>query len=93
MKASFSKIDRKAIAYSLDACYPGFFIWIGDFSLRMGGEEPGDQPYPYPYTLPTSIGIGFVLPNLFVWHTPFSEFMRDSNNAVASSKTDDKAPA
>ncbi len=86
MKASFSKIDRKALAYSLDACYPGFFFWIGGFSLRIGGEEASDQPYPYPYTIPTFVGIGFVLPNLFVWHTPFKEFVRDSDNSVVSTQ-------
>jgi hypothetical protein len=78
MKASFSKIDCKALAYSLDACYPGFFLWIGSFSLRIDGEEASDQPYPYPYTIPTFAGIGFVLCNLFVWHTPFKEFVSDS---------------
>jgi hypothetical protein len=35
-----------------------------------------DEPFYYPFVVPTFIGFGFVLPNYFLWHTPFDKFKR-----------------
>jgi hypothetical protein len=35
-----------------------------------------DEPFYYPFVVPTFIGFGFVLPNYFSWHTPFGKFKR-----------------
>lgn len=76
MKFSLSQDDKRSLTFSLDACYIGFYFWIGSFTLRVGGIDVKDSgsPYFYPYIVPTFIGFGFVLPNYFSWHTPFDEF-------------------
>ena len=37
----------RAIAYSIDTLVPGFYAWVGLFTLRYGGFTPNNQPYPY----------------------------------------------
>jgi hypothetical protein len=55
--------DRKrSIAYSMDLLIPGLYVWLGSFTLRIGGEVPDDRPYRYPGTLNSRYGIALVLP-------------------------------
>lgn len=65
----------RSLTYSLDILMTGFYFWCGNFVFQIGGSEVDDDPY-YPFVVPTSIGFGFVLPNGFCWHTPFSHFKR-----------------
>ena len=78
MKTSLSCDGMRSLAFNLDACYTGFYFWVGSFSLRIGGVEVDDNPYPYCYIVPTFIGFGFCLAkfNYFSWHTPFSKFKK-----------------
>ena len=39
-----------------------------------------DEPFYYPFVVPTFIGFGFVLPSGFSWHTPFTQFKRIKKN-------------
>jgi len=53
--------------------------------IQFGGTEVDDEPFYYPFIVPTFIGFGFVLPNYFSWHTPFNKFKRveqKANNVV-----------
>lgn len=53
--------------------------------IQFGGTEVDDEPFYYPFIVPTFIGFGFVLPNYFSWHTPFDKFKRveqKANNVV-----------
>ena len=78
MKTSLSCDGMRSIAFNLDACYTGFYFWVGSFSLRIGGVEVDDNPNPYCYIVPTFIGFGFCFAkfNYFSWHTPFSKFKK-----------------
>lgn len=81
MKISFSQDSKRSITYSLDACYTGFYLWLGNFTLRLGGIDVNESgsPYFYPYLVPTFAGFGFALPNYFSWHTPFGKFKKITN--------------
>ncbi len=53
--------------------------------IQFGGTEVDDEPFYYPFIVPTFFGFGFVLPNYFSWHTPFDKFKRveqKANNVV-----------
>jgi hypothetical protein len=54
----------------------GAYFWCGNFVIQFGGTEVDDEPFYYPFVVPTFIGFGFVLPNYFSWHTPFDKFKR-----------------
>jgi hypothetical protein len=54
----------------------GMYFWCGNFVIQFGGTEVDDEPFYYPFVVPTFIGFGFVLPNYFSWHTPFGKFKR-----------------
>jgi hypothetical protein len=59
--------DRlSAIAYSMDALIPGFYIWLGSLKIRIGGSLPEAN---YPGTLHSSIGIALVLPGYRIYST------------------------
>jgi hypothetical protein len=53
---------KRAIAYSMDTLIPGLYLWLGNFSVRLFGEEPVDSPYKYPGTLNSRFGIALVFP-------------------------------
>jgi hypothetical protein len=78
LNLSLSKDSLRSLTFSLDACYVGFYFWLGNFSIRIGGVDikESTSPYFYPYVVPTFIGFGWVLPNYVYWHTPFNEFAR-----------------
>ena len=61
-------IDQQlqAIAYSLDALVPGFYLWVGAFKLRLGGSLPEEN---YMGTIHSSIGVALVLPGYRIYST------------------------
>lgn len=67
---------KRSLTFSLDTLTVGFYLWIGDFCLRIGGVNIKDfgEDFSYPYLVPTFIGFGIVLPNYIHWHTPFGEY-------------------
>jgi hypothetical protein len=68
--------DRlRSLTYSLDIQIPGFYFWCGNFVVQFGGTEVDDEPFYYPFVVPTVIGFGSVLPN-YLWHTLFDKFKR-----------------
>lgn len=60
------ELARKAIAYSTDALIPGFYLWLGNWSFRIGGSEAEDS---YPGVIHSSIGIAIVFPGYRIWTT------------------------
>jgi len=60
------QIARKAIAYSTDALIAGFYLWLGSFSLRIGGSEAEDS---YPGVIHSQYGAALVLPGYHIWST------------------------
>lgn len=66
----------RSLTYSLDIQMAGLYFWCGNFVIQLGGTEVDDEPFYYPFVVPTFIGFGFVLPNGFSWHTPFTQFKR-----------------
>ena len=59
----------RIVAYNMDLLFPGLYIWIGSFVLRIGGREVDDTPYCYPGTLHSRFGIALVLPNYLIFTT------------------------
>jgi len=59
-------IAKKAIAYSTDALIPGFYLWLGDWSLRIGGSVAEDN---YPGAIHSPVGMALVLPGYRIWTT------------------------
>jgi hypothetical protein len=53
---------KRAIAYSMDTLIPGFYLWLGDFSIRLFGAEADDDPYRYPGMVNSRYGLAVVLP-------------------------------
>lgn len=88
MNFNFSLSAKRSLAFSLDACYTGFYFWLGNFTLRIGGVDIKDSGSPcYPYIVPTFLGFGFVLPNYFSWHTPFNEYTKIDKNESTGIRT------
>ncbi len=56
----------RAIAYSMDALIPGFYLWLGAFKLRIGGSLPEAT---YPGTLHSFAGISLILPGYRIYTT------------------------
>lgn len=56
----------KAIAYSLDALIPGFYLWCGPLKLRFGGSTPEEN---YPGTIHQPVGLAVVLPGYRIYST------------------------
>jgi hypothetical protein len=61
--------NKRSIAYSMDLLIPGLYIWLGSFTLRIGGEAPDDNPYRYPGTLNSPYGIALILPGYRIFTT------------------------
>ena len=77
------KKDIRSLTYSLDLQMPGIYFWCGNFIIQIGGTEVDDEPdepYYYPFIVPTFIGFGIVLTNDLSWHTPFNQFKRIEEN-------------
>jgi hypothetical protein len=71
-KATTSSVHAKrirAIAYSMDTLVPGFYLWFGPFTIRLGGCAPDDQPYSYPGTLHSRYGLALILPGYHIFTT------------------------
>ena len=56
----------RAIAYSLDALIPGFYIWIGLVKLRIGSSQPEEN---YSGVIHSNIGCEIVLPGYRIYST------------------------
>lgn len=56
----------QAIAYSLDALIPGFYLWAGPIKLRIGGSQPEEN---YSGTIHRNVGIALVLPGYRIYST------------------------
>jgi len=59
----------RAIAHSMDLLIPGLYIWLLNFSFRIGGSVPDDIPYKYPGKIHSYTGIALVLPGYKVFTT------------------------
>ena len=64
--ASTTNERLRAIAYSMDALIPGFYLWSGALKIRIGGSLP--EP-TYPGTIHSKAGIALVLPNYRIYST------------------------
>jgi hypothetical protein len=60
---------KRAIAYSIDTLTPGFYLWLGNFSIRLFGTEPDDTPYRYPGTVNSKYGVALVFPGYHIFTT------------------------
>ncbi|OBQ28612.1 MAG: hypothetical protein AN483_14720 [Aphanizomenon flos-aquae MDT14a] len=59
----------RQIAYSMDLLIPGFYLWLPGINIRFGGAIPDDQPYKYPGTIHSNVGIALVLPGYKIFTT------------------------
>ncbi len=57
----------RSLTYSLDIQMAGLYFWCGNLVIQLGGTEVDDEPFYYPFVVPTFVGFGFVLPNGFSW--------------------------
>jgi hypothetical protein len=65
---SVADVERiRAIAHSMDTLLPGFYVWFGSFTMRIGGCIPDDQPCRYPGTLHSRFGLAIVLPGYHIF--------------------------
>lgn len=60
--SSIAEERKRSIAYSMDLLIPGLYIWLGNFSLRLFGTEPDDNPLKYPGPLNSRFEMALVLP-------------------------------
>ncbi|MBW4582743.1 MAG: hypothetical protein KME42_24515 [Tildeniella nuda ZEHNDER 1965/U140] len=58
--------ERRAITYSMDALIPGLYVWLGSWTLRLGGSL---AEYSYPGILHDWAGISLVLPRYRIYST------------------------
>jgi hypothetical protein len=60
---------KRAITYSIDTLTPGFYLWFGDFSIRLFSTEPDDTPYRYPGMVNSKYGVALVFPGNHIFTT------------------------
>jgi hypothetical protein len=65
-ESKHADLDLRAIAYSLDALIPGFYLWLGPLKIRLGGSLPEET---YPGTIHHPVGIALVLPGYRIYST------------------------
>ncbi len=58
--------ERRAITYSMDVLIPGLYIWLGSWTLRLGGSLAENT---YPGTLHHAAGLAIVLPGYRIYST------------------------
>lgn len=58
--------ELRAIAYSMDALLPGFYLWFGPLKIRIGGTEAEET---YPGTIHSFVGMALVLPDYRIYST------------------------
>lgn len=59
----------REIAYSMDLLIPGFYLWLPGIHIRFGGAVPDEQPYKYPGTIHSNLGMALVLPGYKIFTT------------------------
>lgn len=59
----------RSVAYSMDLLLPGLYFWLGNLGLRLGGTAPDDEPYRYPGTIHSFLGMAIVLPGYRIFST------------------------
>jgi hypothetical protein len=52
---------RREIAYNIDLLYSGFYLWVGKFTIRLGGCQLIDKPYKYPGHLDRYCGLAIII--------------------------------
>lgn len=65
-KQYFVSEQLKAIAYSMDALIPGFYLWFGSLCIRIGGSEAEEN---YSGTIHSFAGMALVLPSYRIYST------------------------
>lgn len=65
-KGDQANVQLRAIAYSLDALIPGFYLWLRPLKIRLGGSSLEDT---YPGTIHSPVGIALVLPGYHIYST------------------------
>lgn len=67
----FGSGHHRDIAHSVDLAYIGLYLWIGAFSIRLGGYPAEDS---YPNCRLGYAGFALVLPNYIVFTTHKGSF-------------------
>lgn len=65
VKPAMTDAERRAITYSMDVLIPGLYIWLGSWTLRLGGMAEDT----YPGTLHHAAGLALVLPGYRIYRT------------------------
>jgi hypothetical protein len=58
--------SRLAMVYSMDALVPGLYVWLGGWTLRLGGSAPEEN---YRGMVHRAIGVALVLPGYRIFST------------------------
>jgi hypothetical protein len=58
--------SRLAMVYSMDALVPGLYVWLGNWTLRLGGSAPEEN---YRGMVHRAIGVAVVLPGYRIFST------------------------
>lgn len=61
MKISNSLEDQMSMTFSMDCLYRGFYLWIGAWSLRIGGYEREENYWYVVDTKINPVGFGIVI--------------------------------
>lgn len=54
-------MNRRHIAWNIDTLQPGFYAWLGNWAISVGGVTPEPS---YPGTIHVLAGFAIVLPGL-----------------------------
>lgn len=65
-KLGWLNVSRRDLAYGMDCLVPGFYLWLGRFSVCLGGCEAEES---YPGTVHGRAGVAVILPNYRIWTT------------------------
>ena len=69
---------KRHLAFSIDALYPGFYVWFKDFTLRVGGLKAGNE---YHFVMGRSWGFAIIITyNMYFIFPNLKQFKRINNN-------------
>lgn len=69
--------NKRHLAFSIDALYPGLYIWFKDFTFKLGGVEAGNE---YNFVMGTNWGFCIVITyNIYFCLPSLKRFKRIKN--------------
>jgi hypothetical protein len=70
--------NKRDLAFSIDALYPGLYVWFKDFTFKLGGVMAGNE---YNFVMGRDWGFAIIITyNIYFIFPSLKQFKRINNN-------------